>query len=68
VVAGVRAVLVTLTPKAARHVLEYFTAQINNDYTRKAYSWAAPVFLADQRTRPPLPSRVFDERANNARP
>ena len=25
------------TPKAARRVLEFFTAQINNDHTRKAY-------------------------------
>jgi hypothetical protein len=27
----------TPTPKAAKRVLEFFTAQINNDYTRKAY-------------------------------
>ena len=25
------------TPKAAKRVLEVFTAQINNDHTRKAY-------------------------------
>jgi hypothetical protein len=25
------------TPKAARRFLEFFTAQINNDHTRKAY-------------------------------
>ncbi len=25
------------TPKAAQRVLEFFTAQINNDHTRKAY-------------------------------
>ena len=25
------------TPKAARRTLEFFTAQINNDHTRKAY-------------------------------
>jgi len=25
------------TPKAAKRVLEFFTAQINNDHTRKAY-------------------------------
>ena len=25
------------TPKAARRVVEFFTAQINNDHTRKAY-------------------------------
>jgi len=27
----------TPTPKAARRVLEFFTAQVNNDNTRKAY-------------------------------
>jgi hypothetical protein len=27
----------TPTPKAAQRVLEFFTAQINNDHTRKAY-------------------------------
>ena len=25
------------TPKAAKRVLEFFNAQINNDHTRKAY-------------------------------
>jgi site-specific recombinase XerD len=29
--------LFTPTPKAARRVLEFFTAQVNNDHTRKAY-------------------------------
>lgn len=29
--------LFTPTPKAAKRVLEFFTAQINNDHTRKAY-------------------------------
>ena len=29
--------LFTQTPKAAKRVLEFFTAQINNDHTRKAY-------------------------------
>jgi site-specific recombinase XerD len=29
--------LFTLTPKAAKRVLEFFTAQINNGHTRKAY-------------------------------
>jgi site-specific recombinase XerD len=29
--------LFTPTPKAARRVLEFFTAQVNNDNTRKAY-------------------------------
>ena len=28
------------TPKAATRVLEFFTAQVNNDHTRKAY-WNA---------------------------
>jgi site-specific recombinase XerD len=32
------------TPKAARCVLEFFTAQINNDHTRKAYLNAARRF------------------------
>ena len=31
------AAIFTPTPKAARRVLEFFTAQINNDHTRKAY-------------------------------
>jgi len=31
------AVLFTPTPKAAKRVLEFFTAQINNDHTRLAY-------------------------------
>ena len=34
------------TPKAARRVLEFFTAQINNDHTRKAYLNAARRFAA----------------------
>src|ERR1700692_4189089 len=29
--------LFTPTPKAAKRVLEFFTAQINNNHTRKAY-------------------------------
>jgi site-specific recombinase XerD len=29
--------LFTRTPKATRRVLEFFTAQVNNDHTRKAY-------------------------------
>jgi hypothetical protein len=29
--------LFTPTPKAAKRGLEFFTAQINNDHTRKAY-------------------------------
>jgi hypothetical protein len=31
------AALFTPTPKAARRVLEFFTAQINNDHTRRTY-------------------------------
>jgi site-specific recombinase XerD len=34
------------TPKAARRVVEFFTAQINNDHTRKAYLNAARRFAA----------------------
>jgi site-specific recombinase XerD len=29
--------LFTPTPKVARRILEFFTAQVNNDHTRKAY-------------------------------
>ena len=36
--------LFTPTPKAARRVLEFFTAQINNDPTRRAYLNAARRF------------------------
>jgi hypothetical protein len=32
------------TPKAAKRALEFFTAQINNDHTRKAYLNAARRF------------------------
>src|ERR1700691_1237951 len=38
--------LFTPTTKAARRVLEFFTAQINNDHTRKAYLNATPCFAA----------------------
>jgi hypothetical protein len=31
------ALLYAPTPKAAKRVLEFFTAQINNDHTRKAH-------------------------------
>ena len=34
------------TPKAARRVLEFFTAQVNNDHTRKAYLNATRRFAA----------------------
>jgi site-specific recombinase XerD len=34
------------TPKAARRVVEFFTAQINNDHTRKAYLNATRRFAA----------------------
>jgi site-specific recombinase XerD len=33
----IQVALFTPTPKAAKRVLEFFTAQINNDHTRKAY-------------------------------
>jgi site-specific recombinase XerD len=35
--ASVPAALFTPTPKAAKRVFEFFTTQINNDHTRKAY-------------------------------
>ncbi len=38
------AALYAPTPKAAQRVLEFFTAQINNDHTRKAYLNAARRF------------------------
>ena len=38
--------LFTPTPKAARRVLEFFTAQINNDHMRKAYLNATRRFAA----------------------
>ena len=38
--------LFTPTPKAARRVLEFFTAQVNNDHTRKAYMNATRRFAA----------------------
>ena len=34
------------TPKAARRALEFFTAQVNNDHTRKAYLNATKRFAA----------------------
>jgi site-specific recombinase XerD len=34
------------TPKAAKRVLEFFTAQVNNDHTRKAYLNATRRFAA----------------------
>ena len=40
------AALFTPTPKAARRVLEFFTGQINNDHTRKAYLNATRRFAA----------------------
>jgi len=40
------ATLFTPTPKAAKRVLEFFTAQINNDHTRKAYLNATRRFAA----------------------
>ena len=38
--------LFTPTPEAARRVLEFFTARINNDHTRRAYLGAARRFDA----------------------
>jgi integrase/recombinase XerD len=38
--------LYTPTPKAAQRVLEFFTAQINNDHTRRAYMNATRRFAA----------------------
>jgi hypothetical protein len=38
--------LFTPTPKAARRVLEFFTGQINNDHTRRAYMNATRRFAA----------------------
>ena len=37
VLAPAPATLFTPTPKAEKRLLEFFTAQINNDHTRKAY-------------------------------
>jgi hypothetical protein len=42
--AGFLARLFTPTPKATKRVLEFFTTQINNDHTRKAYLNAARRF------------------------
>jgi site-specific recombinase XerD len=36
----------TPTPKAAKRVLEFFTGQINNDHTRRAYMNATRRFAA----------------------
>ena len=38
--------LFTPTPQAARRMLEFFTAQINNPHTRRAYLNAARRFAA----------------------
>jgi len=43
---GIQPALFTPTPKAARRVLEFFTAQINNDHTRRAYLSATRRFAA----------------------
>ena len=40
------AALFAPTPKAARRVVEFFTTQINNDHTRKAYLNATRRFSA----------------------
>jgi site-specific recombinase XerD len=44
--ASVPAALFAPTPKAAKRVFEFFTTQINNDHTRKAYMNAARRFAA----------------------
>jgi hypothetical protein len=36
----------TPTPEAARRVVEFFTAQINNDNTRKAYKLPRLIWMA----------------------
>src|ERR1700694_5922134 len=48
--------LFTPTPKAAKRVLEFFTTQINNDHTRKAYLNAARRFAdwCEERSIPEL--------------
>ena len=38
--------LFTPAPKAAKRVLEFFTSQVNNDHTRKAYLNATRRFAA----------------------
>jgi site-specific recombinase XerD len=42
----ISASLFTPTPKAAKRVLEFFTAQVHNDHTRKAYMIATRRFAA----------------------
>ena len=46
------------TPKAARRVVEFFTAQINNDHTRKAYLNATRRFSGwcEEKVTPSLPT------------
>jgi hypothetical protein len=39
--------LFTPTPKAAKRVLEFFTAQVNNPHTRRAYLNATRRFTED---------------------
>jgi hypothetical protein len=43
--------LFTPTPKAARRTLEFFTTQINDDHTRKAYLYSTRRFAQWSGTR-----------------
>jgi hypothetical protein len=52
------ATLFTPTPKAARRVLEFFTAQINNDHTRRAY------WNATRRYTSPRTTKLYDRRSD----
>ena len=61
--------LFTPTPQAAKRVLEFFTAQINNDHTRKAYlnatrrfaEWCAAHGLAELAGVQAFPCRRFHQ-------
>src|ERR1700740_2981731 len=57
----------TPTPKAAKRVLEFFTAQISNDHTRRAYmnaarrfaDWCAGNSIQELSQVPPFPVAAF---------
>ena len=61
--------LFTPTPKAAKRVLEFFTAQINNGHTRKAYlnatrrfaEWCDAYSIRQLADVQPFPCRCFRE-------
>jgi hypothetical protein len=56
------AIFPSLTPKAVKRVLEFFTAQISNDHTRRAYMNAARRFAdwsAGQRYSGAFPGSAF---------